>query len=1709
MKIIRLAFQFTFARKEGGTIPKLAGAVCLLLMLFMAWPSQSATNDFKWNQPPASAYPTNVFYGWNQPSEVTLPGMLIAADDWVCNSTNPVTKIRWWGSFLGWASNMPPSTLPNAFQIVIYKDVPPDAVPWSRPGDVVWTNYCTNFTSQFVGYDYDPRTTHFEACFLYEQTLTPSEYFTQPGPPGTIYWISVAASYQLGPDPPPPWGWKTRPRDTNSLAPDAAVMSPNESPGWNPIFWPYPTNSWDLAFELISSPSVESKWEQVPDLTTQGMDVRATTNRNSSAQGHLLADNFQCTSPTYITNITIWGSYSNDFTPSVVTNVTFTLSIHDDIPDPDGPGPAHSMPGALRWMQTFTNNPMQYKCSIFASNLFEGWFSPPSLYLPFGDTICYQYEFNIAPGQAFLQEGTPTQPKVYWLDVQVLVPGLVPQFGWKTCITNWNDDAVWVNAKEPYSGVWNELRYPQGHPRYGDSMDLAFRLNATTGVSSETKKWSQPPVPYNPPDAFNGWNQLSVWGSANIVADDWVCTNATPVTDVHWWGSFIGWDSSTPPQMPDAFVLSIWTDVPKGTQPFSHPGICLTNIICANFICNFAGWDIDPRNPDAPAEACFKFEQELLESQWFTQAPGTNVYWISIAAMYGTTVPQYPWGWKTRPRDTNSLAPDDAVIIFYPTDPVPGMIYQLGTNICWPTSTNSWDMAFALTTRQIITATNDFGDAPTNYPTLLAQNGARHTVVPGIRLGPNIDAELDGQPNATATGDDINPPAGLDDEDGVVLFGLHMIPGGLSGVAVTASTNGYVSAWVDFNLDGSWATSGDQIFTNVWVTNGVNNLYFNVPFAIPRATNTFARFRFSTTTITNFTGLAQDGEVEDYRWYIEEVDFGDAPDPTFPTMYTNSGAYHWILLSPPVFLGQTVDSEFDGQPNATATGDDIAKFADEDGVRLLTPLLPGQVAIVQVNPSIANGYLSAWIDFGADGSWATAGDQIFNSLKLVNAGPTNLNFVVPANAATGSSVFARFRFSTTQNLSYTNIPGQVPNGEVEDYQWLISQLDFGDAPAPYPTLLANNGARHVIVPGFRLGSLEDGEANGLPNSLATGDDTNNLADEDGVSFVTPLIIGTQACVNVTLGGTNGGVLDAWVDFNTNGTWLDAGEQVLTSVVLVPGTNNFCFAVPASTVPGTTFARFRLSSGGNLSPTGQASDGEVEDYCVRLGWRRPSTNIVITNIVFTGKFNGWNEPSVLGGTNTVAADDWVCTTTNPITDIRWWGSFLNWQSNTPPTLPGAFQIAFWTDVPAGAIGGPFSHPGDMLGEIYCTNYTWQFVGWDVDPRTLAYEACFRFDQTLVPSEWFYQTNSPTRTNIYWLSIAAVYPQGVPSEHVWGWKTRPRSTNSPAPDDAVRFIFPQGPYQPLWWPDPTNSWDLAFELVCNYTNLIGKWQQPPDLSTLGIDVNDTIGGPGPLPYLLADDFPCTATGPLTDITIWGSWRYDLVPPPQFATFTLSIHNDVTNVFSMPGQLLWKQTFGPGQYQEQPLQVSQLEEGWLDPPATYIFPGDHNCFQYDFHVATNAFVQTNGTIYWLDVQAQLPLGAQAQFGWKTTPYVNNWHDAAVWVNGTEPYQGPWNELRRLWEPTPIHIDLAFRLATSQNVYQLKWSQPPVTNRYATVEWTWENDVHYQLQAVTNLTGAPTNLFWFNIGPEVIGPVHEQSDTNTSAPERYYRVIAPNAVP
>ena len=327
-----------------------------------------------------------------------------------------------------------------------------------------------------------------------------------------------------------------------------------------------------------------------------------------------------------------------------------------------------------------------------------------------------------------------------------------------------------------------------------------------------------------------------------------------------------------------------------------------------------------------------------------------------------------------------------------------------------------------------------------------------------------------------------------------------------------------------------------------------------------------------------------------------DEDFGDAPE-IYPTLLGNNGARHVIVKG--FQLGARIDSEVNGQPSGDAKGDDavpVGAADDEDGVVFTSPLVPGQTATVEVISS-DKGFLNAWVDFNNSGSWVETDEQIFIGTSL-NQGTNSLAFFVPASAK-GGATFARFRLSRQPTLRFD---GPAPDGEVEDYQVSVDEqfLDFGDAPdGPYPTTLKNNGARHQIAEGFVLGQFIDGELDGQPSLDALGDDGPPVIadDEDGVTFKTPLIPGQTATVEVV--GPLRGRLDAWVDFNLNGSWADEGDHIFVSVLLSSGVNVLQFTVPTFAKTGATYARFRLSRQGGLNFDGPGRDGEVEDYRVAI------------------------------------------------------------------------------------------------------------------------------------------------------------------------------------------------------------------------------------------------------------------------------------------------------------------------------------------------------------------------------------------------------------------------------------------------------------------------------------------------------------------------------
>ena len=67
----------------------------------------------------------------------------------------------------------------------------------------------------------------------------------------------------------------------------------------------------------------------------------------------------------------------------------------------------------------------------------------------------------------------------------------------------------------------------------------------------------------------------------------------------------------------------------------------------------------------------------------------------------------------------------------------------------------------------------------------------------------------------------------------------------------------------------------------------------------------------------------------------------------------------------------------------------------------------------------------------------------------------------------------------------------------------------------------------------------------------------------------------------------------------DGDWDDPYEQIFVDQMLVKGENVLTFEAPGNIESTASYARFRYSSEQGLGVTGEAPDGEVEDYQVYI------------------------------------------------------------------------------------------------------------------------------------------------------------------------------------------------------------------------------------------------------------------------------------------------------------------------------------------------------------------------------------------------------------------------------------------------------------------------------------------------------------------------------
>jgi uncharacterized repeat protein (TIGR01451 family) len=167
----------------------------------------------------------------------------------------------------------------------------------------------------------------------------------------------------------------------------------------------------------------------------------------------------------------------------------------------------------------------------------------------------------------------------------------------------------------------------------------------------------------------------------------------------------------------------------------------------------------------------------------------------------------------------------------------------------------------------------DYGDAPTSYGTLAADNGPRHGAAgyvaasnrASLILGDAISIDSNGKPGASAALDDY--------DDGLVAGSVALRAGTTTASATVRAVNTNASpatlaGWIDFNANGTF-DAGERaevtVPANTTAAAPFTLTWSGLP-AVPGGTSTFARFRVATNAaeVVSPLGAANDGEVEDY-----------------------------------------------------------------------------------------------------------------------------------------------------------------------------------------------------------------------------------------------------------------------------------------------------------------------------------------------------------------------------------------------------------------------------------------------------------------------------------------------------------------------------------------------------------------------------------------------------------------------------------------------------------------------------------------------------------------------------------------------------------------------------------------------------------------------------------------------------------------------------
>lgn len=257
--------------------------------------------------------------------------------------------------------------------------------------------------------------------------------------------------------------------------------------------------------------------------------------------------------------------------------------------------------------------------------------------------------------------------------------------------------------------------------------------------------------------------------------------------------------------------------------------------------------------------------------------------------------------------------------------------------------------------------------------------------------------------------------------------------------------------------------------------------------------------------------------------------------------------------------------------------------AYNDYTNLSTNLLAGSAQTLTITAGAYNDdEFGAWIDFNQDNDFTDPGEFLGQIGNTTAFEVMNLNFNVPANALTGTTVM---RVRCVWNVTNMDPCLDYQYGETEDYSVNIQPQG---ACIPIHTNGTSDGD---FIDGVVLGSMSN-----INTGSTTGPDYN---DYGSISCQVPK--DGQATISITSGSYFSDYYAVWIDWDNNGSFEDAGEKIGEFQTTVPfETQQLTFDIEPYRNLGNYPVRVRCAwNSPNMNPCTTYSYGETEDYIMTL------------------------------------------------------------------------------------------------------------------------------------------------------------------------------------------------------------------------------------------------------------------------------------------------------------------------------------------------------------------------------------------------------------------------------------------------------------------------------------------------------------------------------